>query len=260
MTGVYAQDFVSFLDGKLHLLFGGRHDWVAIRNGYSAQSIEIARMPYNALSGEGSRDGYDTAWSPRLGAVVQPEPWVSFYFSYSRSFGATNALPTPGQPIFPPQKALQYEAGAKAELLDGRLTATGAYFDIYKSGIVQTIAGTQFSQPVGLARSTGVEFELAGRIDDNWSVTGTFAHTHARIVQDQTGQQGNRLQNAPFNEGSLWLKYGPHGVLRGLGLAAGFQAVGERQGDNNSSFQLPAYTIANAMATYRFEPDFLPLA
>ena len=49
-------------------------------------------------------------------------------------------------------------------------------------------------------------------------------------------------------------------MLRGLSLAAGFQAVGERQGDNNSSFQLPAYAIVNAMATYRFEPDSLPLA
>ena len=176
---------MSFLDGKLHLLFGGRHDWVAIRNGYSSQSIEIARMPYNILPGEGSRDGYDTAWSPRLGAVVQPEPWLSFYFSYSRSFGATNALPTPGQPLFAPQKGLQYEAGAKAEFLDGRLTATGAYFDIYKSGVVQTIAGTQFSQPVGLVRSAGVEFELAGRHRRQLERDGNLRVTQCAHRQDQ---------------------------------------------------------------------------
>jgi iron complex outermembrane receptor protein len=261
LTGIYAQDYVSFLDDKVHLLFGGRHDWVAIENGYSAQSLNVARLPYNALlPGEGSREAYDTALTPRLGAVIQPEPWVSLYFSYSRSFGATNALPTPGRPNFPPQRGLQYEAGAKAELLDGRLTATVSYFDIYKSGIVQNIVGTQFSQPVGVVRSTGAELELAGRIDDHWSVTGTFAHMHARIVDDQSKQLGNRLMNAPFNEGALWLKYDADGDLRGLSVAGGFQAVGDRQGDNNSSFQLPSYAIANFMAMYRWQPDFLPLA
>jgi iron complex outermembrane receptor protein len=260
LTGVYAQDYVSFFDDKVHLLFGGRHDWVDIMNGYSSQSLNVARLPYNALlSGEGAREAYDKAWSPRLGAVVQPAPWISLYFNYSRSFGATGALPVPGRPLFSPQKGLQYEAGVKAEFFDGRLTATASYFDIFKSGLVQSVPGTQFAQPVGLVRSTGAELEVAGRLNENWSVNATYAHTNARIVQDLTGQQGNRLQNAPFHDGSVWLKYDADGDFRGLSLGAGVQAVGARQGDNNSSFRLPSYALVNAMAMYRFQPAMFPM-
>lgn len=38
----------------------------------------------------------DRAFSPRLGAVVQPTSWLSFYGNYSESFGITNARPAPG--------------------------------------------------------------------------------------------------------------------------------------------------------------------
>jgi iron complex outermembrane recepter protein len=260
LSGIYAQDYVSFLDDKVHLLFGGRRDWVSIENGASSQMLEVARLPYNALvTGEGSRSSYDKAWSPRLGAVVQPAPWLSFYFNYSRSFGATNGVPVPGRPLFPPQKGLQYEAGMKAEFLDGRLTATAAYFDIFKSGLVQSVPGSQFVQPVGLVRSVGAELEVAGRIDENWSVNATYSHTNARIVQDLTGQQGNRLQNAPFHDGSVWVKYDASGDLRGLSLGAGVQAVGARQGDNSSTFRLPGYATVNAMAMYRWQPTSLPM-
>ncbi len=256
--GIYAQDFVSFADDRLHFLFGGRYDWLDQIDGRSFTSQEEARGLFNPVTGVGRREAFDKAFSPRLGAVVQPTPWLSFYGSFSQSFGATNALPAPGNPIFPPQKGIQYEGGAKAELLDGRLIATLSFYDITKSNVVQAIPGTIFSSPVGLVESKGAEFELSGRIDQNWSLIGTYAYDNARITQDFTGQQGNRLANVPFNAGSIWVKYDAGGDFRGLSFGGGIQSVGSRQGDNGNSFVLPAYTIANAMVMYQLPPSIAP--
>ncbi|MBY6241493.1 TonB-dependent receptor [Methylosinus sp. Sm6] len=244
--GIYAQDYISFADDRLHLLLGGRYDWVSAGTGYGASSFAEANAAY--------RTAYDSAFSPRVGVVIQPAQWISFYGSFSQSFGSTNARPTPGQPAFSPQKGEQYEGGVKAELLDGRLTATFAYFDIVKSGILQRLPGSLYSTPIGMIESKGFEIDVAGRIDDNWSVIGNFSHDTVRITQDAAlNNVGRRLVNAPIDSGSLWLKYEADGDFQGLGLGGGVTVVGERQGDNANTFLLPTYAIVNTMIAYRFQ-------
>ncbi len=256
--GVYAQDFISFADDRLHLLFGGRYDWADTGFGFSPTSFAEANGLFNPATGNGFQSAFDRAFSPRLGAVVQAAPWLSFYGNYSQSFGATNAIVIPGQPPFPPQKGKQYEGGAKAEFFDKRLTATMAFYDITKSNIVQTVPGTMFSRPVGLVESKGVEFDIAGRINENWSLIGNYSFDDAHVTKDVTSEQGNRLQNVPFNAGSIWVKYDALGDFRGLSLGGGVVVVGERQGDNLNSFQLPAYARVDTAIIYRFQPSFLP--
>ena len=67
-------------------------------------------------------------------------------------------------------------------------------------------------------------------------------------------ESGNRLQNVPLDSGSIWAKYDADGLWRGLSLGAGVVAVGERQGDNQNSFVLPAYARVDSMVQYRFTP------
>jgi iron complex outermembrane receptor protein len=274
--GVYGQDMISFLDDRVHFLLGGRHDWASYGTGYSPNSEQEALGFYNPDTGIGFQNAIDQAWSPRLGVVLQPQPWLSFYANYVRSFGATNGQPSPGNPPFPPERGLQWEGGVKAELLDKRLIATLAYYDIYKSGIVQSIPGTQFSRPVGLVHSKGVEFDLSGRIDENWSLIANYAYNDARIVSDPNGppqlsfdgaqtfnaggQLGNRLQNAPLHSGSLWAKYDALGDFKGLSLGGGVTAVGQRQGDNGNTFQLSAYGRVDTMISYQVPQHLTPWA
>ena len=256
--GVYAQDMISLADDRLHLLVGGRYDWADYGGGSGTNSFAEALGPYNPDTGLGYQNAVDKAFSPRVGAVVQPTPWLSFYGDYSKSFGSTNGLAAPGQPLFAPQVGTQWEGGAKAELLDKRLTLTVAFYDIVKSNIVQTVPGTQFSEPAGTVESKGAEFDIAGRIDENWSLIGSYSYDEARFITDLNGNQGNRLQDVPLNAGALWVKYDALGDFKGLSLGAGFKVVGERQGDNANDFQLPGYTVANAMIMYRFAPGALP--
>lgn len=260
--GIYGQDMISFFDDRVHLLLSGRHDWANYGYGFSSTSFSEAYGSYNSASGAGFQNAVDQAWSPRLGLVIQPQPWLSLYANYTRSFGASNGIATPGNAPLPAERGLQWEGGVKAELFDKRLSATLAYYDITKSGVVQTIPGTQFSQPAGVVESKGVELDVAGRVDDNWSLIGTYSYTDARIIADASGapatggQIGNRLQNAPLHSGSLWVKYDAFGELKGLSLGAGVVAVGQRQGDNQNDFQLPAYARVDTMIIYRL-PDHL---
>jgi iron complex outermembrane receptor protein len=264
--GVYGQDMISFADDKLHLLIGGRYDWANYGYGFSPTSFVEANGPFNPVTGNGFQNAFDQAFSPRIGAVVQPAPWLSFYGDYVKSFGATNGLPAPGQPSFPPEMGRQWEGGAKAEFFDKRLTATVAFYDILKTNVVQSIPGTQFSSAIGLVESKGAEFDIAGRIDENWSLIGSYAFDSAHILNGQgytvTGVQvdesGNRLQNVPYDAASIWVKYDASGDFRGVSAGGGVVYVGERQGDNVNSFQLPAYTVVNTMIMYRLQPAMLP--
>jgi len=271
-TGVYGQDIISFAQDRMHLLFGGRYDWATYGNGFSPNSDDEAVAPVNPATGFGFNQARDKAFSPRLGASVQPLPWISLYGNYTKSFGVTNALPVPGQPLFPPEQATQKEVGIKAELLDKRLTATLALYDIVKNNVVSALGGTPFSTPVGQVESKGVELDINGRINDNWSIIASYAYDDARIVKGQgpsaedivngtlfpptnvIDESGNRLQDVPYNSGAVWVKYDADGQWRGLSLGAGVVAVGDRQGDNQNSFILPAYARVDTMIQYQFKP------
>jgi iron complex outermembrane receptor protein len=267
--GVYGQDMVSFFEDKVHVLVGGRYDWATFGSGYSAYSMADALGANNPITGGGFTQNRDHGLSPRGGIVLQPVPWLSFYANYTRSFGMANGIPAPGQPPLAPEHGLQWEGGVKAELFEKRLTATLAYYDIFKSNILSPVAGTPYSYPIGLAESKGVEFDLAGRIDEHWSLTASYAYDDARIRNGQgvnnytflpMNESGNVLQSVPRNSGSLWVKYDADGAFRGLSLGGGVVAVGQRQGDNQNDFQLPGYARLDAMAMYRLPHEYAPFA
>ena len=154
----------------------------------------------------------------------------------------------------PPQTGTQWEGGIKAELLDKRLVATLAYFDIAKSNIEEAANNGGFDTPVGSAESKGVEFDLKGKLNDQWSVIATYANTAALFINANSaggpGDTGHRLQNVPRNQGSLWLEFGADGQFKGLSLGAGAILVGERPGDNENTFTVPGYTRVDAFAAY----------
>ena len=69
--------------------------------------------------------------------------------------------------------------------------------------------------------------------------------------------KGNRLQNVAKHSGSLSAVYDFGTVFGGdrLRVGAGARYVGERAGDAANSFDLPAYTVADAFASYETRLD-----
>lgn len=251
--GVYAQDMISAFDDKVHLLIGGRFDWADTINGSGLTHDQaVASMS----------DRKDSGFSPRVGLVYQPFPWLSLYGNFTQSLGANNGLSTATNVALAPQKGTQYEGGLKFEFFDKRVLATLAYYDIIKTNIPYTDPATLTTRLIGAAESKGVELDISGRVNDNWSLIANFTHDDVRVTKagysDPTTEQsteapviGNRLPVVPTNAGNFWAKYDADGALQGLSVAGGVNVIGAAQGDNANSFRLPSHTLVNGMIAYK---------
>lgn len=257
--GAYFQDHITIWD-KIHIFGGGRYDWSEVARGRAA-TFDAARA--NVFSSSPSVLRKDDAFSPRVGVLVQPLPWVSVYGSWTNSFGANNGVTASNQPL-PPQEAVQFETGVKTELFDKRLTATLAFYNLTKTNIPTpdlSTADLNDKIAIGKQRSKGVEFDALGKITDSVSVIGSFTYMDARVIKDNTLNAagvplylGHRLPNVPRYSGSLWLKWDVKEIvaLDGFSLGFGAYVVGSRQGDRSSTFQLPGYVRLDALAAYRW--------
>ncbi|MCK9609229.1 MAG: TonB-dependent receptor [Methylomonas sp.] len=241
--GTYFQDQITLFD-KLHIMGGGRYDWATRGNGSSTASLEAARTNETEIK--------DEAFSPRVGVVYQPWPWLSLYGNYVESFGSANtALASTGKPL-DAETAQQQEVGFKVELFDKKLLTTVAFYELTKQNIATAdLTNPRFSVPTGEARSRGIEVDVSGQVTDGLSLIASYAYTDAVITKDNRGNQGHKLWNVPNNSGSLWAKYSvQESFLRGLNFGAGAYIVGEREGNNANDWQMPGYVRVDALIGY----------
>jgi iron complex outermembrane receptor protein len=244
-NGVYFQDQITLFD-KLHILGGGRYDWANTGNGFSSISLADASSNFSDIENQ--------KFSPRVGVLYQPWEWLSFYGNFVESLGAANTGIGVNGTSLTPETAEQFEAGFKTEFFDKRLISSVSYYHLTKQNISVPIAGTQFSQAIGKARSQGIEIDISGQITNSLKLIASYAYTDAVILKGEN--TGNRLWNVPRNAGSFWANYDlqEHGI-RGLSVGAGVFFQDQREGDSANSFELPGYGRLDAMAKYQ-----LPIA
>ena len=211
---------------------------------------------------------------PMAGILFQPNKEWTFYGSYATSFVpiAPNMQDATGQFSFSPEKGKQFEIGSKAELLNGRLYATLAIFDIKKVNTLALvtcnagIAGTCM-QPVGAESSRGAEVEMNYRPMRNWQTTVGYAYVDAKVDKSNAATTaplvGSQLTNAPKQKANLWTRYDfMDGILQGGGVGFGLTHVSDQAGNlptsaNSKVLRLPSYTVADLVFYYRLKPvDF----
>ena len=206
-------------------------------------------------------------WLPRVGLVYALNDVFSVYGSYSTSLKpqSTIAPLASGKVIdasVNPEQAKSVEVGAKLDL-PGRVTGTLALFDIKKRNVLvsQYNDATQQTdwRTAGAARSRGVEFDIAGQIARGWEGIAAFAYVDAKTTEDPL-YAGLRLWNVARETASLSVVHdfgqiGP-GKLR---IGGGGRYIGKRPGDSANSFELPAYSVADAFATYETRAAGRPL-
>ncbi|MEO1353623.1 MAG: TonB-dependent receptor [Cyanobacteria bacterium J06635_15] len=240
--GVYLQDQIDLTD-ELILVAGLRYDTVerTDTNGITVFDLVESETTQN-----------DDALTPRVGIVYQPTSNISLYGSYSQSFTPSFETTTAGDPL-EPERGEGFEFGAKAELLDGNLLATLAYFDITRQNVATPDPIDLFSSvATGEQRSRGIEFDVTGEILPGWNVIASYAYIDAEVTEDNVIPEGNRIFNTPEHSASLWTTYEvQEGNLEGLGVGLGFNFVDQRAGDLDNSFELDSYFITNAALSYR---------
>ncbi len=206
---------------------------------------------------------------PMAGVLFQPDKSWTLYGSYATSFVpiAPNQQDAAGVFKFDPERGKQFEVGAKAELMNGRLYATMALFDIKKVNTLAVvtcntgIAGTCM-QPVGAESSRGAEFEMNFRPSKNWQTTMGYAYVDAKVDKTNAAATaplvGSQLTNAPKQKFNLWTRYDvASGLFSGLGLGLGLTHVSDQAGNlptsaNAKVLRLPAYTVADMVLYYRW--------
>ena len=246
--GLYLQDQITLLP-NLKLLIGGRYDFVNQRS--ISQPIGIDRR--TPVDDPARNTYYNEAFSPRVGIVYQPIELISLYASFSRSFFPKNTRDR-NNDLLPPTRGTQYEIGVRAELLNKRLSANLAAYDITKTNVTTADPeDPQFSVAAGEVKSRGIEFDLAGEPLPAWNIIASFFVNDAFVSKDNDSTLvDEKFINAPNQGATLWTTYEiQKGIAKGLGFGAGIFFVGDREVELPNTFVLPSYIRADAAIFYR---------
>lgn len=244
--GTYFQDQITLFD-KLHIMGGGRYDWATRSSGSSNASIVTAQGNQSEVQNE--------KFSPRVGLVYQPWPWLALYGNYVESLGGANTtLSSSGKPL-DSETAQQHEVGFKTELFDKKMRTTVAFYELTKQNVATADpANPRFAIQTGEARSRGIEMDVSGQVTDGLNLIATYAYTDTEITKDNRGDQGHRFWNVPRNSGSFWAKYAvQEPFLRGLSFGAGAYLIGQREGNNANTWQMPGYVRVDALLGYAWK-------
>lgn len=240
--GVYFQDHMRVTE-RVHVRVGGRYD------DYSLDAL-------NRLNGARTRAD-ESKFSPQAGVVFDVTPSATLYAAYGEGFRPNSGATVAGAP-FDPEESRSTEVGLRLAPGDGALTATLALFTMKKTNILTADpANPGFSLAIGAAKSRGVELDVTGQLPGDVKLWLSYAFVDAEASRDVLDpnfalaiRAGDPLINVPKHTVSAQLSR--EFTLGGTRLTAGagLLHVGERLGETATTFELPAYTLANVFVAW----------
>lgn len=158
--------------------------------GVSAMNSETEGTSYGE---DQAREG--GAVSPYFGVVFDINENVSLYGSYTDIYSPQEEVDINRQKL-DPIHGTSVELGFKSEWFDEQLYVTGVLFQTQQSGIAEYAgfnAAPFYYYYTGVDNtSEGVEVEFAGRITDNWRLSGGY--THLFSIEDHNGDETRHFQ------------------------------------------------------------------
>ncbi|ABE64366.1 TonB-dependent siderophore receptor [Nitrobacter hamburgensis X14] len=207
----------------------------------------------------------DDMVSWRVGGVFHPTSKSSLYAAYGVSYNPAAEFQTldardnnAANPLLAPERNTTIEVGAKADVLNGKLTLSGAVFRIEKTNLripIDPIAGNLALVLGGLARVDGVEVSAAGKLTDQWGLFAGYSYLDSKIVNTtDLSQLGRQLPNTPPHNFSLWSTYDftPQWTVGGGVTYAARTFVNP----TNTSY-VPEYWKLDLMTSYKVTRDSL---
>jgi outer-membrane receptor for ferric coprogen and ferric-rhodotorulic acid len=253
-AGFYAATRLKLAD-PLTLSLGGRWtDYVSrSRNTY----------PTATAWAEGD-DKVDNEFTPYLGLVWDVKPGVSLYASYADIFVPQTQKDYTGR-MLEPRVGWQVEAGAKAELLDGRLNASVAVFRVRDSHRAlldpdhTNCTGGSCYRAAGEVQSQGWEAEAVGRLSPGWDVSAGYTYVRAEYRSDaDPANVGQRFGSdaTPVHLLRVWTQYRPASdggaQARGWVVGAGAHVQSNMY---TSAVRQGGYATVMAKLGYRLSPQ-----
>lgn len=200
----------------------------------------------------------DNKFTPRVGLTYMFTPNISMYAMHDESFLAQRGAIFGGGRL-PPLTGSNNEVGIKALLFKKQLSITASVYDMRKNDVgTSDFVHPGFYLQTGQIRSTGLDLDIAGKVNANLYVNINYAYVNPRISQDEDKSLiGIQNNGTCKNLGNAWLKYQVNnGPLKGLGIGAGMQYTDQRSAvypgwnSTEGNKYLPAYTLFDAALSY----------
>ncbi|WP_281634516.1 TonB-dependent receptor [Flavobacterium luteolum] len=209
------------------------------------------------------------AFSPKLGLVYQIiKDKVSVFGNYQNSFKNigylfANVNGNPELKQFDPEKANQFEAGLKLNIIQDKLSANLSYYNIDVKNIVRAGQVVNTNVQDGNQTSKGFEVEVTANPFSGLNFIFGYANNDSKLNNANADVNGLRPETAgPENLINYWVSYSLQtSKLRGLGFGIGGNYGSETfvynrnpTGSGNpadvETFVLPSYSIVNATLYY----------
>ena len=257
----YVTNQLSFFKGRVRTLLGYRYDKFKSDGHGPARSVTGA--PITPVWNQAELPAYKT---PQFGVLFKATEKISLFAQYSESVinlfltqqrreDGTRFQPTPG-------RGEGYDAGVKADMMEGKLSFTASVFRIDNANIIRILAaradpeapGLTFSpaDQGGVQRSEGFDVDLRVRPFKHTQVIAGFANIDAYVLEATdfvtiSGQpvltrKGHQLANAPKRTASFWVRQdlGDWGGFKGAWIGGGVRFTGNRP--TSDTFNVINYT------------------
>ncbi|MFM7330867.1 MAG: TonB-dependent receptor, partial [Brachymonas sp.] len=264
-SSLYLQDTLH-LNESWKLVGGLRYD--SMKGAYNQFNI-----PTNA-AGPTTTVAYQqniSELSKRVGLLYQPNALHSYHVSWGTSFNTSGDTYSynASSANTPPEQSKNIEIGAKIDSADKRFTTRYAIFHAVKMNERNTDPDTAATSLLisGQRHSTGFEFDITGRVTQQWEIFGSYMWipdakvdksaacppAPATCLQSQPGETaGQRPGLIPRHSGTIWNTYQLTPKWR-VGAGLNFRS---KQTPVQSSIEAPSFTTLDLMAEYRINDTF----
>ncbi|MBP5106297.1 TonB-dependent siderophore receptor [Pseudomonas protegens] len=205
--------------------------------------------------------------TPYAGLVYDLNDSYSLYTSYTSIYQPQMSKDVDGK-ILDPVQGDSYEAGIKAEYLDGRVNASFAVFHTEQDNVAQLVDGWGIDaiyRPTKGATTKGFEVEVAGELSEGWNLSAGYSYNHTRDANHDY-VYGSVLQSTePQQVARLFSTYRLRGAWDRLTVGGGVnwqsQFFGKVyqpdpsdtvNGGHDSRITQDGYFLVDAMARYQF--------
>lgn len=246
-TSLYGAGRFALADG-LKLIVGGK-----LLN-YDSNYVTDTTGGYHDRAPASER----RVFTPYAGLVYTLSPQHALYASFATIYSPQTSRDRNGR-FLDPQEGNTYEAGIKSDFLDGRLSTSAAVYLIRQDNLAESDPG-QFipgttntaSRAVKGARTRGLDLEINGAINRQWSIAASYNFSSS---EDATGQRINTT--FPRQMARLWTTWRLPGDWRrltvggGVNWSSGIEYSGEAWQVGKPVYaRQPSYAVAGLMARY----------
>ena len=197
-VGAYAQGVLTAWE-RLDLIAGLRGD-------YEDKKANLGTFysPANPVLGapvllNATRDFSEV--SPKFGLAYRLSPEETLYATVARGYkaGGFNPVAPAGSATYGTESSWNYEVGAKARWMDGRLSVKVAAFYLDWSRLQLNLPtgaqGGYYVSNAGAAASKGLELELTARVCSGMELFGGVGYSDARFLNGATAIHTDALGN-----------------------------------------------------------------